>query len=262
MTTIREWLDAHPAPPRQARPRGVEISYSQVRAYALCPWSYKMKYVDFWRGPLTPPSALGLSIHRALEAFHREDASTLGRLLDLYEECWVHAGFPTPQDQLEWHAKGERILKAYFEEERGRRSEIVCVEREFLFPLGPHQARGMIDRVDRRPDGTYEIIDYKTHLDPHPEVEDPENLQLRIYGMGARESLALEPSWLTRYYVSAGLRVTEAYDESREDEVRRLLERVADLAASGRAFAPDAAACPRCDFRKACQFSTAKASAP
>jgi len=258
--TLREWVDAHPAPPRQARPRGVEVSYSQVRAYVFCPWAYKIRYVDFWRAPLTPPSALGLSIHRALEAFHREDSSTLERLLELYEECWVHAGFPTPQDQLEWHAKGDRILKTYFADELNRRSEIVSVEREFLFPLGPHQARGMIDRIDRRTDGSYEVIDYKTHLDPHPELEDPENLQLRIYGIGARESLAMECSRLTRYYIATGLRVTTPVEPDKEGEVIELLERVADLVALSRTFKPETSACPRCDFRNSCQSSTARAT--
>ena len=35
-------------------------------------------------------------------------------------------------------------------------------ERGFAFKLGDHHVRGRVDRVDRLPDGGYELIDYKT----------------------------------------------------------------------------------------------------
>lgn len=255
---IREWLKDHPAPPPQARPKGVELSYSRVRAYLECPWLYKLRYADLKRGPLNPRSALGLSVHRALEAYHREDASTRERLLELYDEQWVHAGFPTPQDQMEWHRKGERILSGYWERETARRSEIIGVEREFLFELGPHRVRGMIDRIERRPEGGVEIVDYKTYLEMASEAEAASDLQLRIYALGAKESLALDPAWLTLYYVAAGERVTAPYDPSGEGEIRELLTRVGDILAAGRAWKPEVSFCPRCDFRNSCVHSVAK----
>ncbi len=48
------------------------------------------------------------------------------------------------------------------------------------------------------------------------------------------------------------------YDPSREDEVKALVERVADLIALGPSFAPATTHCPACDFRKLCPHSTAK----
>lgn len=257
MSWITDWLEAHPAPKPQARPQGTDVSYSQVRAYLDCPWSYKLRYVDFWKGPRSPRSAVGQSVHRTLEAYHREKASELERMLELYDENWVHEGFPTPQEQMEWHAKGARILETYWTEDRNRRSEILHVEREFQFPLGPHTVRGIIDRIDRRPGGDVDLIDYKTFLDGEPEIDPLGSLQLRIYGLGARECWGIEPAWLSLYFVSAAELVSVPCDEESEAEVRDLLHRVGDLAVHRKSFKPDTTACPRCDFRSRCTHSTA-----
>ncbi|MFH1723251.1 MAG: PD-(D/E)XK nuclease family protein [Elusimicrobiota bacterium] len=258
MTWIEDWLCAHPAPPAQARPRGIDISYSQIRAYLDCPWQYRLRYVSFLRARLTAPAALGLSIHHALEAFHREAGSRWERLLECYDENWVHSGFTTAPEQMEWYRKGEAILKTYFDGEAARRSEIVAVEREFLLPLGAHTLHGTIDRIDRRPDGDHEVIDYKTHLDIQTEAQAADDLQLGIYGLGADESLAIDPRWLTLYYVAADRRVSVPYDPDRNELIEALIMRVADLAARGRAFAPDTSFCARCGFRERCAHSVAK----
>lgn len=256
---IRRWLDARPAPPKAAKPWGVELSYSQVRTYLDCPWLYKLRYEDGWRTAWTPASSLGVSIHRALERFHRlEPPAGESELSDAYEAGWLGEGYASASEQMEWHAKGGEILRAYWAAESGRPARIVAVEREFAFPLEAHTVRGMIDRIDRRPDGSIEIIDYKTHLDLVAEDEVARDLQLRTYALGARECLGLEPAWLTLYYVAAGRRISVPYDPSGEAEVRELFARIADLISHGKSFTPDTTHCPSCPLRLRCAYSTAK----
>jgi RecB family exonuclease len=236
----------------------MEISYSQINSYMRCPWLFKIVYVDRKRPPLHPSSSLGISIHRALEAFHQGGGGDLAKLLDCHDANWSHAGFSTPQEQMEWHRKGQRILELYFSQEQERRSEIVAVEKDFLFPLDPHVVRGTIDRIDRLPDGEIEVIDYKSHLDMVGEEEAAQNLQLGIYGLGVKESLGLTATYLTLYYVAAGKKVTVEYDPSRDEEICELIVRVADLIVYAKGFKPDTAYCPSCDFKTTCPHSTAK----
>jgi RecB family exonuclease len=255
---LKLWLQEHPAPARQARPKGMEISYSQIRAYLDCPWLYKTVYVDRRRAPMSPPSALGVSIHGALEAYHRGGGGDLARLLACCDENWCHAGFKDAQEQLEWHAKARRILERYHGDELERRSEVLAVEKDFLVPLEPHALRGTIDRIDRRPDGTVEVIDYKTHLDVESEEAAAENLQLGLYGLGARDCLDLVPAWLTLYYVATGKRTTVPFDPAREEGIVELVTRVADLAVTGRGFRADTTHCPSCDLRRTCPHSVSR----
>ena len=254
---LSDWTSAHPAPPPQKRPRKAELNYSRLRAYIECPWLYKLRYVDFVPQPPSARASLGMTIHKALESYHREDAAELPRLLELYDRHFHHAGFTTPEAKAEWYKKGEAVLRRYFKDELGRRTEILALEREFLFELGPHVVRGTIDRVDRHPDGRVEIIDYKTGLDQETQADLAGNLQLAIYGLGAREGLGLEPSTLTLYYVAAGTRVSVPYDASREDELKAFLSRAGDLLAAAD-YRPDTSFCPACMFRDSCTFSVAR----
>jgi RecB family exonuclease len=262
MSWLAEWLAAHPAPPAQKGPWGAEISYSQVRAFLDCPWLHKLRYQDFMRGSLTPPASLGVSLHRALESFHRAQMSDGGaseqRLQTCFEEAWLSQGYASAQEQMEWHGKGLEILETYYKGEQASENKIIAVEREFLFPLGSHTVRGMIDRVDRRPDGSIEIIDYKTHTDFLTEDQARDDLQLLMYGLAAKEAMALEPAWLTLYYVGSQKKVTVPYDTGREDELQTFLSRVADMIAGTSERVPNTDYCERCDLRNRCSRSIAK----
>ena len=60
-------------------------------------------------------------------------------------------------------------------------------ERGFSFKLGPHLVRGRVDRVDELPDGSFELIDYKTGR-PKSEDDLRDDVQLSLYQLAARES--------------------------------------------------------------------------
>lgn len=258
---IRAWLTAHPRLPAQKRPRAFEINFSRLRAYLECPWEYKLRFVDFARQPPSAPSSLGMTIHKALESFHREEAPDLPRLLELYDKHFHHAGFADPLEKDQCYRKGESMLKRYWKDEESRRTRAAYMEREFFFPLGPHTVRGMIDRVDEHPDGRFEVIDYKTGAEGESgEISFFQDLQLKIYGLGCKEGLGIDPAMLTLYYVATGHRKTVDYDESGEEELRELLWRAADLMAAGRHLPPETSFCPSCVFRRTCQFSVSIAS--
>ncbi len=85
-------------------------------------------------------------------------------------------------------------------------------ERQFTFKLGPHLLRGRVDRVDRLPDGEYELIDYKTGR-PKSAAQLAEDVQLSLYAVGARESWRLEASRQAYYYLLDDQKVEVPADE-------------------------------------------------
>jgi DNA helicase-2/ATP-dependent DNA helicase PcrA len=238
----------------------VELSFSRYRIYRECPWKYKLQFVDRRRAPMDAPSSLGVSLHRALERFHRARATELSELLEFYESEFLRSGYKDAAERDQWFEKGRRILKKYIEAEQSRRTEVLGNEREFIYPLGKHTVRGMIDRIDKRPDGKIEVIDYKTRFeiggsDPLPaEVSD---LQLRFYALGVKECFGYEPALLTIHYLAAGKTETKPYDPSGEEALKADMLRVADLI-ERQQYPPDTSFCPRCVYRSDCSYSAAK----
>lgn len=234
----------------------MEISFSRFRIYRECPWKYRLQFVEGRRPTLDPSASLGVSLHRALERYHRGGEPEWQALADAYDLEFVRSGYPDASTRAQWSAKGLRMLKRYYESELERRTEILGNEREFVFPVGAHAARGMIDRLDRHPDGKIELIDYKTSIGGLPDAAL--DLQLRFYALGAKKGLGLTPDLLTVHYLEAGERVTKPYDPSGEAELEREIGVVAEKIGAG-AFPPDTSFCPRCVFRRECAFSAAKA---
>ena len=80
-----------------------------------------------------------------------------------------------------------RALRRYHERLLREPVEPVWFERAFAFHMGAHTLRGRVDRVDRLPDGGYELIDYKTGR-PRSAAALREDVQLSLYAVGAREA--------------------------------------------------------------------------
>lgn len=237
----------------------MEISFSKFRIWRECPWKYKLQFVDGRKPPLDPAASLGLSLHRALERYHADGEPRWESLAEAYDVRFLHGGYPDAETKAKWSRKGLRILEKYYESEIQRRSEVVGVEKEFVFSLGRHRVRGMVDRVDRLPDGRYELIDYKTRfgLGPGEELPPPDgDLQLRFYALGARQALGLTPSVLTIHYLAAGKTVSCDYDGAGEEALQAEIVRVAD-AIEQAAYQPDQTFCPKCVFKTQCQHAKA-----
>ena len=113
--------------------------------------------------------------------------------------------------------------------------------------------RGRVDRVDRLPDGDYELIDYKTGR-PKTQAQLREDVQLALYAVGAREAWRLEAS-------PAGLPLRPRRPEgpaarpttSTADWITETVCEVADgILGQGFEPTPSYAACSICDYRIAC----------
>ncbi|MBI3565099.1 MAG: PD-(D/E)XK nuclease family protein [Elusimicrobia bacterium] len=235
----------------------MEISFTRYRIYRECRWKYKLIFVDGKKIPLNPKSSFGLSLHRALERWLTRGDDSLDALFDCLQGGWLSQGYPDEATEARWYAKAERVLSRFHGEETSRRARTIAVEKEFVWTLGPHTVRGMIDRIDQGPDGAYELIDYKTGPGAPTLAQLSADVQMRFYALGARRALGIRAATLTMDCVVAGERVSAPCDPSGEDALVADILKVADSIEKGD-FGPDTSYCRRCDFRDECPHSTAR----
>lgn len=231
-------------------PAFYELNYSKINAYINCPLSYKYQHILKRRAPLNAPSSLGITIHRAMEAFYRQPGD-FNYLLDCYNLNWNHAGFENAQEQMEYHNKGIDILKTYWPMEEERKTKVEALETDFQFIYKKWCIRGTIDRIDRHPEGFYEVIDYKTGAEMQTEEDIKTSLQLGVYGIGAREGLGIIPSKISIIYMAHAKKITVDFTPELEELVINKFEEIGEQILTEN-FEPNHAHCPNCLFNKSC----------
>jgi DNA helicase II / ATP-dependent DNA helicase PcrA len=234
------------------RGEGLMLSASDIETYRLCPLKYKFARV--FRIPQEPSinQRFGIVLHQVLERFHAGGGGSLDHLMTLFEAAWRRAGFGSANDDLQFRRRALAALERYWEEQRRDAGEPVWFERSFSFRMGPHLLRGRVDRVDRLPDGRYELIDYKTGK-AKSATELREDVQLSLYQMGARESWGVETSAQSYYYVLENEKVPVEHSEEELERVRGTVSEIAEGIMAHR-FEPQPSPeiCPFCDYRIVC----------
>ncbi|HYI81084.1 MAG TPA: ATP-dependent DNA helicase [Thermoleophilaceae bacterium] len=231
---------------------GLMLSASDIETYRLCPLKYKFGRVFRIPQESTINQRFGIALHTVLERFHKSPDAGREQLFELFESSWRRGGFGESDDELQFRERGIEALERYWENTRDEDGEPVWFERSFSFQLGPHVIRGRVDRVDRRPDGSYEVIDYKTGRSKTA-AELRSDVQLSIYQMGARESWGVETSAHSYYYVMTAEKVPVAHSDEELDRVRATIEEIgAGISRQDFQPTPTQEICSFCDFRIIC----------
>ena len=234
------------------RGEGLALSASDIDTYRICPLKYKFARV--FRIPQEPTihQRFGIVVHQVLERFHSQGGGSLEHLMELFEASWRRSGFGDSDDEQQFRERAVAALERYWASDRQADAEPVWFERSFTFRLGPHLLRGRVDRVDRHPDGSYELIDYKTGK-AKTESDLREDVQLSLYQMGARESWQLETSAQSYFYVLTGEKVPVEHSEEELDRVRDTVAEIAGgISAQRFEPTPSAEICSFCDYRIIC----------
>ncbi|MDQ3729676.1 MAG: ATP-dependent helicase [Actinomycetota bacterium] len=256
---------------------GIALSASDIGLYRTCPLKYKFARVFAIPQEPTINQRFGILIHNVLERFHSEEMKStrhgsggssghsgnggrpgsLDRLLGLLEAGWRRTGFGASDDELQYRDRAVASLARYHERHVREASEPVWLERSFSFAIGDHHLRGRIDRVDKRPDGAYELIDYKTG-EQSAASKLSEDLQLALYRVAAREAWQLEATQGAYWYVLSDERVEV---DSAPDDAERVKRTVLDVAGGIEAQdfepRPSFEICSWCDYRLICPASEA-----
>jgi hypothetical protein len=165
-------LDTASAPSRQ-----IELSFSQLHDFELCPIRYRFREV--WGVPAPPDDLLPRFVKAA-------GSTELGAA--------VHEALAS------WHVLGGDLLGLYRGPEAGREmlarylttplasARTLAVEVGFNLRIGTTSVRGQVDRICEL-GGAAILVDYKTNATLDPTLMEAYTTQLRLYGLAAGRGL-------------------------------------------------------------------------
>jgi DNA helicase-2/ATP-dependent DNA helicase PcrA len=234
----------------------LSLSASDLDLYLTCPLKYKFRRVFGIPEEPTINQRFGILVHNVLERFHKESSAggedDSRRLMELFETGWRRSGFGSSDDELQFRDRARAAMRLYWQRESESEGEPVWLERKFDIRIGEHQVRGRIDRVDRLPDGTHELIDYKTG-ERKSEASLENDLQLALYRLAAREAWGLEAGSGSYYYVLDAEKVAAPTKPDDAERVERTVLAVGE-GVLGQDFEPrpSPTTCGWCDYRLIC----------
>ncbi len=234
------------------------ISYSQIDNYLICPLRYKYSYV---LNIPTPPSRslnFGDTFHKTLNEFHSKIMSgnkpSLEDFYEIFEKNWNPLGYENEKDRKNAFEEGKVILKRYYEKNQNLDVKHLGLEKKFVLHIDGTKLKGTIDRIDKLPDGSVEIIDYKTGKEKsQKEVDD--NVQMTIYTMGATDALKIKPDVLSLYFLNTGNKISTKRTQKQVGAQREIIKDVIKNI-NEENFEPNPGRdCMYCDFKDICPFA-------
>ncbi len=215
------------------------LSPSKINMFRDCPQRFAFSYVERLPEPDDALMVRGTLVHQVCERVFDLPARqrTLPMAAALLHRLWermvdadpgLRTLFPTAEAAGAWIDSAERLLANWFRLETPAGLRVEGREVFVESATGDGVLAGVIDRLDRLPDGTWRITDYKTSSAPRPGWERGGFFQLRFYALVAARQLGLDVSVLRLVHLGADGEILElAFDPQSLDGTDRQVQALA-----------------------------------
>lgn len=242
------------------------LSPSRVAAFCDCALAYRFANLDRLPEAPSPHAAKGTLVHAALEGLFalpgpERTRAAAGACLDAAADAMAEdpelVGLGLDADGLaEFVADAHRLLDGYFGMEDPRAVHAIGLELKLRAEVGGVQLTGIIDRLDRLPDGGLVVVDYKTGRAPSEKYEQGKLLGVDTYALLCERVLGVRPVAVRLLYVGEGISITcrpsdrsSRFIEQKVGAVWQTIQR----ANAGDSFGPRTGRlCDWCSFRTWC----------
>lgn len=263
------------------------FSFSQIHDYGDCPYRYKLGNILRIPSKGNAHLSFGNSMHQTFQEFYTRvqelnsvvqssffsqdklgkkifpasgdiKVPTLNELLKIYEKNWIPDWYENAEQREKYFVEGAAALKVFYESNAGHWTVPALLESKFAIKIGDYKITGRVDRIDQTPDGSLEIIDYKSGK-AKSRLDSDDKDQLLIYQIAAEELPEYQnigrPGKLTYYYVKENSAISFLGQDKDKEKLKEKLQAIIDRIHSKDFTAdPEKVKCELCAFKNICEF--------
>ncbi|PJE64135.1 MAG: hypothetical protein COU90_04670 [Candidatus Ryanbacteria bacterium CG10_big_fil_rev_8_21_14_0_10_43_42] len=240
----------------------MRTSYSALETFKQCPQRYKFQNIERVREPKSKEAVFGTLVHSGLHYMFSKDPlfPTLDEVINHFRTAWQNADKLniTDAERKAYLDQGEHILKRFYEKNPPWNFNVADLESRFEVSIEDpktnetHTLAGIMDRIDKPTDDTYEIIDYKTARKMKSQESLNDDLQLSLYYLGlTRRWPHINPDniRLSLQYVKHNEKLTTTRKKEDLDHIKEtVLETIRAIETSIKEDAFPAQPTPLCDW--------------
>jgi DNA helicase-2/ATP-dependent DNA helicase PcrA len=252
VTPLADWLLA----PAEFKVDDLVLSASAITDYRQCPLKYKIDREWCLPGKTSAAMQFGNAMHTALKFFGEHLNHPWHELLAevgaVFHKALDAAAIEDATQRRLYEEQGTRQLTQFIALHAGDKiPQVLATERGFVIEIGNIRVRGRVDRLDQRPDGAVDIIDYKTGS-PRTQEDADDSLQLSLYALGAERAWNLKPARLIFYNLESNSEIVTTRTPEQLVDAEAQVEAVAGGIAAGN-FEPNPGQhCARCGYNSIC----------
>ncbi len=181
------------------------LSPSKVTSFRDCALAFRFNAIDHLPDLPTVWTVRGTFVHRVLERLfwnHPRGDRTPGAARIELDRTWIELQEDpdflsltlSTQEAEQFRSESEALVDNEFALEDPNEVTPVGIELMLEARVGGVRLRGILDRLDRTPDGELVVIDYKTGRAPSPAFEHAKLIGVHIYALLCEEVLGRRPA--------------------------------------------------------------------
>lgn len=243
-------------------------SYSRISTFETCPLQYKLQYIDKITTEEEGVEAfMGSRVHETLEKLYKDLVLSKTNMVEelvkyynkIWKEEWHDEVFINRDDMTEedYRKTGERAIRDYYATYHPfDQAKTLWTEKMVVFSLGDdeHKLRGVVDRLDKTPEGVLEIHDYKASQRMPTQEKMDEDRQLALYQIAVLEAYpGSENVELVWHYVLFDQEMRSKRTKQQLEELKKEYIEAIDEIEAEKNFPPsESALCDWCGYWEHC----------
>ncbi|KJE78079.1 RecB family exonuclease [Ferrimicrobium acidiphilum] len=195
-------------------PLPCSLTPTKVTAFKDCAYAFRLSVIDKVPQPLSIWTVKGVLAHRALERFYftipaLERTPHKARIIVQDELNYgLNQGYAasflanlSEAARVRLAEEVEQLVMNVFSLEDPTTTNVLGTELMLEFQVGDVLARGVIDRLDRDPDGELVVVDYKTGRPPSHTHEQDKLAGVLFYALLVERVLGVRPKSVKLMYL-------------------------------------------------------------